>query len=82
MANNRKKSQKRRGKAMFMPESIQKEWTKIKKYRETKAPAVSVESDDLEDVFAWGSWVAERGNITPQRSKELLRETRKIISKK
>lgn len=62
---------------------IQKEWEKLKKSTEvTKPPQVSLESDSFEDVYTWGQWVSQKGNITPERSKKLLEETRDFIKPK
>ncbi len=70
---------------MSVPEVvIQKEWEKLKKSTEVtnKPPQVSLESDSFEDVYTWGQWVSQKGNITPERSKKLLEETRDFIKPK
>ena len=63
---------------------IQKEWEKLKKSTEvtTKPPQVSLESDSFEDVYAWGQWVSQKGNITPDKSKKLIEETREFLKSK
>jgi len=40
-------------------------------------PPVDPNSPDLDDLWAWGEAVAKLGNITPERSKEILAAVRR-----
>lgn len=42
------------------------------------APPVDPDSSDLSDLFAWGRWVAEQANLSPERSKEILEAVRRL----
>jgi len=36
-------------------------------------PEISLETDSFDDLYEWGKWVAKKGNLTPEKSRELLR---------
>jgi hypothetical protein len=40
-------------------------------------PDVDPNTADLSDLFEWGSWVAQKANLTKEDSHKLLRELRK-----
>jgi len=42
-------------------------------------PEVDADSFDLDDLFAWGSAVTRRGQITPKRSRQIVIAVRKHV---
>ena len=47
--------------------------------RSVSVPDVDPEGSGLDDLFAWGDAVAERAQLTPERTKEILALAHKIV---
>lgn len=64
---------------------LKEDWINIEKKVKClgkKPPAVSVETETLDDVYEWGAWVTQKGNITPMMSQELLGKVREYLESK
>lgn len=63
---------------------LRKEWAELKKRAATDSepPNVSLEAESFDDLYAWGDWVAKKGNITPTKSRQLLQEVREYMRSK
>lgn len=83
MANNSIYFRMRGGKrkVSISEAALQREWTELKKRSHTNEgpPDVSLETESFDDIYAWGKWIARKGNITPEKSRQLLKEVREHL---
>ena len=64
---------------------LHREWAKLEKKAKNinnKPPDVSIETESFDDLYEWGAWVAKKGNITPEGSRELLQGLREYLHSK
>ncbi len=64
---------------------LKEEWLNIEKKVKCinkKPPTVSSKTETFDDLYVWGAWVAQKGNITPEISQELLEKVREYLESK